>query len=111
MPVARNKLLVGVEIQLYDQSGSKRCVLQVEDDQSRFILAAHVARAETSESAVTVDAAAIGSQRRAGPVPHRQRDCVQPVTPGQDVQARGLPPTLGRRRKCSTFNRRPHRSR
>lgn len=52
--------LDGVEIRLDDAAGSKRCVLQVEDDHSRFILASHVARAETSEAAITVVSLAIG---------------------------------------------------
>ncbi len=52
--------LDGFEVRLDDSAGSKRCVLQVEDDHSRFILASHVARAETSEAAITVVATAIG---------------------------------------------------
>jgi putative transposase len=52
--------LDGFEYRLDDEAGSKRCVLQVEDDHSRFILASHVARAETSEAAITVVAQAIG---------------------------------------------------
>ena len=52
--------LDGFECRLDDEAGSKRCVLQVEDDHSRFILASHVARAETSEAAITVVATAIG---------------------------------------------------
>jgi len=52
--------LDGFEVRLDDDAGSKRCVLQVEDDHSRFILASHVARSETSEAAITVVATAIG---------------------------------------------------
>ncbi|MHA6507886.1 DDE-type integrase/transposase/recombinase [Tessaracoccus sp. Y1736] len=52
--------LDGFEYRLDDEAGSKRCVLQVEDDHSRFILASLVARSETSEAAITVVAAAIG---------------------------------------------------
>ncbi|QXT62433.1 DDE-type integrase/transposase/recombinase [Tessaracoccus palaemonis] len=52
--------LDGVEIVLDDEAGSRRCVLQVEDDHSRFILASHVALSETSQAAITVVAAAIG---------------------------------------------------
>lgn len=52
--------LDGFEVRLDDQPGSTRCVLQVEDDHSRFILASHVARSETSEAAITVVATAIG---------------------------------------------------
>ena len=52
--------LDGFEYRLDDEAGSKRCVLQVEDDHSRFILASDVARAETSEAAITVVAEAIG---------------------------------------------------
>jgi transposase InsO family protein len=52
--------LDGFEYRLDDEAGSKRCVLQVEDDHSRFILASHVARSETSEAAITVVAQAIG---------------------------------------------------
>lgn len=51
--------LDGFECRLDDEAGSKRCVLQVEDDHSRFILASHVARAETSDAAITVVAEAI----------------------------------------------------
>lgn len=51
--------LDGFEVRLDDEAGSKRCVLQVEDDHSRFILASHVAWSETSEAAITVVAAAI----------------------------------------------------
>ncbi|MCB0913730.1 MAG: transposase, partial [Propionibacteriaceae bacterium] len=52
--------LDGVEVRLDDAAGSKRCVLQVEDDHSRFILASHVARSETSEAAITAVSIAIG---------------------------------------------------
>lgn len=52
--------LDGFEVRLDDEAGSRRCVLQVEDDHSRFILASHVARAETGEAAITVVAKAIG---------------------------------------------------
>lgn len=52
--------LDGFEARLDDEAGSKRCVLQVEDDHSRFILASHVARSETGEAAITVVAIAIG---------------------------------------------------
>ena len=52
--------LDGFEVGLDDEAGSKRCVLQVEDDHSRFILASHVARSETAEAAITVVSAAIG---------------------------------------------------
>jgi len=52
--------LDGFEVRLDDEAGSTRCVLQVEDDHSRFILASHVARSETSEAAITVVATAIG---------------------------------------------------
>ena len=52
--------LDGFECRLDDEAGSKRCVLQVEDDHSRFILASHVARSETGEAAITVVATAIG---------------------------------------------------
>ncbi|MFZ0529348.1 MAG: DDE-type integrase/transposase/recombinase [Propionicimonas sp.] len=52
--------LDGFEVRLDDEAGSKRCVLQVEDDHSRFILASHVARSETGEAAITVVATAIG---------------------------------------------------
>jgi transposase InsO family protein len=51
--------LDGFECRLDDEAGSKRCVLQVEDDHSRFILASLVARAETSDAAITVVAEAI----------------------------------------------------
>ena len=52
--------LDGFEYRLDDEAGSKRCVLQVEDDHSRFILASHVARSETGEAAITVVGTAIG---------------------------------------------------
>ena len=52
--------LDGFEYRLDDEAGSKRCVLQVEDDHSRFILASHIAWSETSEAAITVVAEAIG---------------------------------------------------
>ncbi|MCC6498234.1 MAG: transposase family protein, partial [Propionibacteriaceae bacterium] len=52
--------LDGFEVRLDDEAGSTRCVLQVEDDHSRFVLASHVARSETSEAAITVVATAIG---------------------------------------------------
>lgn len=51
--------LDGFETRLDDEATSKRCVLQVEDDHSRFILASHVARAETAEAAISVVATAI----------------------------------------------------
>ena len=52
--------LDGFEVRLDDEAGSKRCVLQVEDDHSRFVLASHVAQSETAEAAITVVATAIG---------------------------------------------------
>lgn len=52
--------LDGFEARLDDEAGSKRCVLQVEDDHSRFILASYVARSETGEAAIRVVATAIG---------------------------------------------------
>lgn len=52
--------LDGFEYRLDDEAGSKRCVLQVEDDHSRFILASHVALSETGEAAITVVVRAIG---------------------------------------------------
>lgn len=51
--------LDGFEVQLDDSAGSKRCVLQVEDDHSRFILASHVAVSETGEAAIIVVSKAI----------------------------------------------------
>jgi putative transposase len=52
--------LDGFEVRLDDSAASIRCVMQVEDDHSRFILASHVARSETSEAAITVVGIAIG---------------------------------------------------
>jgi len=40
-------------------SGITRCILQVEDDHSRVVLASHVAPAETSDAAIAVTAEAI----------------------------------------------------
>lgn len=51
--------LDGFEYRLDDAAGSKKCVLQVEDDHARFILASHVAHSENSEAALTVVATAI----------------------------------------------------
>lgn len=51
--------LDGFEYRLDNEAGSRWCVLQVEDDHSRFILASHVAPTESGEAAITVVAKAV----------------------------------------------------